>query len=592
MPAPTGGRLLAATARRVRPRLVLLTTALTVNSGTGVAMPVLLAACGDAVLRDEALRGPVTALVAVLVAGALAEAAALRLSVSTAAVGTAWLRMSSVRRLLALGPGSPYSVGESVTHVVQSAPQAASLPGEAAEAAVSALGSLAALVALWVVDWRAGLAFTVLSPLTAVVARRFIADAGEAEARYLDARTRMAGLLVTALSGARTIRAAGTLVVETERVVTPLGELSAAGHAIWRTQRQVVWKIGVLVALTHIAVLTTAGLDVAAGRISPGELLAVTGYLALATRLLDQIDIALNLAYSRAGASRLSAILDEPVIEGGPRRSPPLDGAVSLRDVTVHRSGERVLDRLDLEIPHGVSVALVGATGSGKSLLAALLGRLAEPDEGVIQVGGVPVAELELGTLRQTVSYAFERPVLAGRTLREAILFGRPDLPGSAAEDAARAAQADPFVRRMPGGYDTPVRLAPMSGGQLQRIGIARALARPALVYVLDDATSGVDSVTETQIGDAVTGRLGDRTRLVITHRATTAARCDLVAWLHAGRIRALAPHSDLCDDPDYAAVFARTAAVVAGPGTGASPAPADAPTAPSDEEQRCPADC
>ncbi|MGW6705207.1 ABC transporter ATP-binding protein [Streptomyces sp. NPDC054956] len=574
MPAPTGGRLFAATARRVRPRLVLLTAALTVNSGTGLAIPVLLAACADAVLRDEVLSGPVTALVALVSAGALAEAAVLRLSVSTSAVGTAWLRMSTVRRLLAIGPRSPYSVGESVTHVVQSAPQAASLPAEAAEAAVSAIGSLVALVALWAVDWRAGLAFTVLTPLTAWVARRFIAEAGDAEARYLDARTRMATLLVTALSGARTIRAAGTLAAETERVVTPLADVSAAGHASWRTQRRAVWKIGVLAALTQIAVLTTAGLDVAAGQISPGELLAVTGYLSLATNLLDQIDIALALAHSRAGASRLAAVLDEPVPQGGPRRSPPSEGSVSLRGVSVHRSGELVLDRLDLEVPHGTSVALVGATGSGKSLLAALLGRLVEPDEGEVRVGGVPVSELELATLHRTVSYAFERPVLAGRTLREAILFGRPELPGHAAEDAARAAQADHFVRRLPGGYDTPVRLAPMSGGQLQRIGIARALASPALVYVLDDATSGLDTVTETQIGDAVTARLGGRTRLVVTHRAMTAERCDLVAWLHAGRIRALAPHSALCEDPDYRAVFACT----------------PVPTA-IDEEERCPAD-
>ncbi|GAA4993420.1 hypothetical protein GCM10025734_22420 [Kitasatospora paranensis] len=119
-----------------------------------------------------------------------------------------------------------------------------------------------------------------------------------------------------------------------------------------------------------------------------------------------------------------------------------------------------------------------------------------------------------------------------------------------------------------------------MSGGQLQRIGLARALARPALLHVLDDATSGLDTATETLVSEAVTERLGGSTRLIVTHRPGTAARCDLVAWLHNGRIRALGPHVALWADPAYRALFAH----------------ADEPTGPTDDdlhgkEQRCTAD-
>jgi len=121
---------------------------------------------------------------------------------------------------------------------------------------------------------------------------------------------------------------------------------------------------------------------------------------------------------------------------------------------------------------------------------------------------------------------------------------------------AARAAHADAFIRRLPEGYDTPLERAPMSGGERQRVGLARALVRPARVYVLDDATSGLDTVTEAEVTDAITTLLQGRTRLVVAHRAATAARCDLVAWLEKGRIVALAPHTELWRDGAYRAVF------------------------------------
>jgi ATP-binding cassette subfamily B protein len=191
-------------------------------------------------------------------------------------------------------------------------------------------------------------------------------------------------------------------------------------------------------------------------------------------------------------------------------------------------------------------VAVVGRSGGGKSLLAALAGRLADPDGGQILLDGVPLASLERGELRNAVGYAFARPALFGATIAEAI--------GGDAERAARSACADPFIRRLPLGYGTPPSEAPMSGGELQRLGLARAFAHPGRVLVLDDATSSLDTVTEVQVGDVLT-RDG-RTRLIIAHRVGTAARADLVAWLDGGRVRACAPHHELWPDPDYREVF------------------------------------
>jgi ATP-binding cassette subfamily B protein len=140
---------------------------------------------------------------------------------------------------------------------------------------------------------------------------------------------------------------------------------------------------------------------------------------------------------------------------------------------------------------------------------------------------------------------------------------------------AASAAQADRFIRLLPEGYDTPLTRAPMSGGELQRLGLARAILTRARVVVLDDATSSLDTATEVKVVAALQRLLAGRTSLVVAHRAATAARADLVAWLDAGRIRALGPHDVLWSDPDYRSVFA--VAEHDASGNGLVPAPASA---------------
>ncbi|MFF0473429.1 ABC transporter ATP-binding protein [Streptomyces sp. NPDC004284] len=578
--APARRPVLAALAP-VRPHLIGLAVLMAVRISVGVAVPALLAAAVGAVLDGTDVRGPAALLAAALVVGGLCEAAAGPLASSANATGTHRLRMLTVRHLLALGPRSPHAVGEVVTQVVQSAPMAAGLPARAAESAISLLGSTAALAALWWTNWQAGLTFTLAMPLTVLVARRFMSEAGRAQENYLTAQSRIADGLVAALAGVRTIRAAGTLATETGRVLEPLPELSAAGRAMWRTQRDVVWRLGLLLPLTDVLVLAVAGLAVARDDLGPAGLLAVSGYLALASGIVDQIDALLGIAQARAGARRLSEMFRHEPPVGGTGSAMPVDGAARLRGITVRHAGETVLDRLDLDLPAGAAVALVGRTGAGKSVLAGLLGRLTDPDEGEVAIGGVPVRDLPLDRLRGLVVHAFERPELYGRTVHEAIAFGRPGVSREDVVRAARAAQADRFVRRLPAGYDTPLDETPMSGGERQRLGLARALLRPALVHVLDDATSGLDTATEAEVSRSVTDLLAGRTRLVVAHRAATAARCDLVAWLDGGRIRAFGPHDLLWADPDYRAVFGPAGAT----GSLAGPDPSKKETK---EEERC----
>jgi ATP-binding cassette subfamily B protein len=205
---------------------------------------------------------------------------------------------------------------------------------------------------------------------------------------------------------------------------------------------------------------------------------------------------------------------------------------------------------VDLEVPGGAAVAVVGRSGAGKSVLGALAGRLRDPDEGEVCLDGVSLAELSHAALRAAVGCAFERPVLVGANVADAIA------PGAAIGDveaAARAVHAHEFVSRLPHGYRTELAAAPMSGGERQRLGLARAW-RAARLLVLDDATSSLDMVTELQISRTLTE--GDRTRLVVTHRRSTAARADLVVWLDRGRVRGVGSHASLWADPAYREVF------------------------------------
>ncbi|MFJ6982010.1 MULTISPECIES: ABC transporter ATP-binding protein [unclassified Streptomyces] len=586
--ATDGSRaLLRSTAARVRGPLTALVALMAARALLGLASPTLLAAAVAAALDgDDAVR-PVALLGAAVVATGLLEAVLAPFGAHTVGRAGAWLQLRTARHLLTLGARSPLPPGDATARVVQAAPGTANLPVTAAGSLISLVSATVALGLLWRIDPWTGLTFTLAVPAAVVVARRFIGGATGAQAGYLEAQSAIAARLLSALAGARTVRAASTTGTETERVLAPLPALSAAGRALWRVQRGAVWQLKLLIPLTQVLVLAVAGLGVASGRLGPAELLAVSGYLGIATGALAQVDVLLEVAQIRAGTARLADVLARPLPAHGTGQAPPDGpGDVLLRDVRVYREGARpgspgasgapgapgspgapgppVLDGLDLWLPAGRSVALVGRSGAGKSLVGALIGRLADPDDGDVLLDGVPVRALDPADLARQVTYAFERPALTGATVHEAIAYGRPGLSRADVETAARAAHADTFVRRLPQGYDTPLERAPMSGGERQRLGLARALARPARVYVLDDATSGLDTVTEAEVTAALTTLLAGRTRLVVAHRAATAARCDLVAWLDGGRVTAFAPHAELWRDDAYRAVFAQDAATAA----------------------------
>ncbi len=501
-----------------------------------------------------------------LMAASVAGAALVQLAtgLSTAAA-TAWLRRALAGHVFACGLRLPgrFPDGDLASRLIGSAADAGYAPASGVLALAGVIPPVGSVIALGLIDPWLAVVFLAGLPVLAAALRMFVRDSSDTTVGYQRAQGAITARLLDALAGARTIAAAGTWAQEAARVLVPLAEVGRHGRASWRIQARIVAQGSLIVPMLQILVLAVAGIELAARRISPGELLAASQYAVLGAGVGAAIGRLSQLSRARAGARRSVELLAERPSARGTSPLPPGPGSLQLSGVTV-RAGELILDQVDVTVPGGCVVAVVGRSGAGKSLFAALAGRLLDPDEGNVRLDGVPLSSLDRGQLRRAVVYAFDRPVLFGGTPREAIMFGITRPAADRVLAAARDAAALDFLRRLPSGLDTALAEAPMSGGEVQRIGLARAFAHAdeARVLILDDAMSSLDSITEQQVAAALTSRLGGRTCLIIAHRAATAARADLVAWLDAGKLAALRPHRELWHDPRYRAIFAPAAAV------------------------------
>jgi ATP-binding cassette subfamily B protein len=266
-----------------------------------------------------------------------------------------------------------------------------------------------------------------------------------------------------------------------------------------------------------------------------------------------------------ASAQRVHEILvtePEVVDPPDPRPLPATGGDVRFDGVrfAYGPGGRAVLDGLDLHIPAGQSVALVGATASGKSTVAKLVARFYDVDEGAVRLDGIDVRDLALAELRGAVGLVFEETFLFSDTVAANIAFARPDAPLDDIVRAARLAGAHEFIGELAHGYDTEIgeRGFSLSGGQRQRIAIARAILADPRVLILDDATSAVDPTKEHEIRDALAEVMGGRTTVVIAHRPATIALAERVVLLGGGRVVADGTHAELLATSEaYRAVLA-----------------------------------
>ncbi|MFF4598826.1 ABC transporter ATP-binding protein [Amycolatopsis sp. NPDC001319] len=299
-----------------------------------------------------------------------------------------------------------------------------------------------------------------------------------------------------------------------------------------------------LPAVGQVAVLAIGGVLALNGQISLGTFLAFATYLATLigpARMLSSLVVQAQL--TRAGAERVYELIDaQPDVVDSPDARPLPEGplGVELEDVKFgYTRSEPVLDGLTLTARPGETLALVGTAGSGKSTISLLLPRFYDAHAGVVRVGGLDVRDVPLKQLRQAIGVVFEEAFLFSSSVRDNIAYGRPDASDEEVHAAARAAEADEFIRALPHGYDTEVgeRGLTLSGGQRQRLGLARALMTDPRVLILDDATSAIDTVTEAAIHDTLRSVTASRTTLLIAHRRSTLQLADRIAVLDQGKV-------------------------------------------------------
>jgi ABC-type multidrug transport system fused ATPase/permease subunit len=300
-------------------------------------------------------------------------------------------------------------------------------------------------------------------------------------------------------------------------------------------------------------VLFAGGLLVANGSLTIGGFFQFNLYLGLLVLPLRMVGLWVGqVQRAVASGSRVFELLDtEPTLHtpAHPIPLPVGGGQLRLEGVRFGYDAERpILHEVDLDIPEGRTLALIGRTGSGKSTLAALIPRLYDVQAGRVLVDGIDVRELDLGELRRSVATVSQDTFLFSASVRDNIAFARPDASDATVEQAARRAQAHDFISALPKGYDTVIgeRGLTLSGGQRQRIAIARALVADPRILILDDATASVDATTEARIRVALREAMAGRTTLIIAHRLSTLSLADEIAVLDHGRVVSRGTHDEI----------------------------------------------
>lgn len=549
--AGAADRLLVTVTALDRPRLFALVVTALAGTVAGLLLPDALAAAVDAVIAGRPSLPEVSWLlilgVTEIAVGVLGGIFSARMTSSA----TAWLRRKLADRYLALGIRSAFGGGDAISRLTGDCTGAGLVASIVVQLGSATLISGGAVVLLALMDWRLALVFLGSIPFALMLARSHLKNTADDVLAYQQVSGELAERMVDAVAGLRTIAASGTADREAERVLRPLPKLNLAGRGMWRTQARMVWRSELLLPAVELAVLAAAGFGVLEGRLTVGQVLASLGYVALGMGLVTQIPLLTALSRARSCAQRIDEVLSVPAPEPGELGVVPGKGTLELRGVTVTDA----LQDIDLLVRGGRFTAIVGRSGSGKSALAGVLGGLVTPDEGTVVLDGRPLEKLRPYELRAVVGYAFERPALLGATIGDAVGYG--SWAGEAAVRAAcRIARVDDLIVRLPSGYRTPLAETPLSGGEAQRIGLARAIAHSPKVLIFDDATAGLDTVTEAAVEEEIERALPGRTRVVVTHRAATAARADSVVWLEDGRIRAVGAHEVLWRQPGYQAVF------------------------------------
>ena len=415
-----------------------------------------------------------------------------------------------------------------------------------------------ALINLAMVDWLLMMIALLLFPGLIVINRLYTRRAelplGEVQRRV----GQVSRVAHESFDGALVIKTLGREQDEVDRLAVAADSLRESRVTLGRIRGTFEPLIEALPNLGIIALLLIGSWLVSVGRLNTGQVVqaaALFGLLAFPMRVFGYF--LQELPRSVVASARLDLVIAserEALATGGAPVLPNAPLAVRFEDVTCrHGDDPPVLEHLDMEIPAGKVVALVGATGSGKSTLCELLPRLVDPEIGVVTLGGIDLRDLDPAEVRDDVALVFQETFLFNESVRENVTLGEP-VSDERLLEAASIAHSIDFIRALPDGWDTEIgeRGITLSGGQRQRLALTRALLRRPRVLVLDDATSAVDPVIEAAILRDLRSSLATST-LVVAHRISTIELADEVVFLDGGTIVAKGSHADLlATSPEY----------------------------------------
>ncbi|MEV0575981.1 ABC transporter ATP-binding protein [Streptomyces sp. NPDC050392] len=362
----------------------------------------------------------------------------------------------------------------------------------------------------------------------------------------------VAGVVDGAVSGVRVVKGFGQEEQETGKLREVGRRLFAGRLRTIRLNSRYTPALQAVPALGQVAMLALGGWLATRGEITLGTFVAFSTYLAQLVGPVRMLAMVLTVGQqARAGVERVLELIDtEPTMQDGTKELPAgIPAGVEFDDVRFGYADDRpVLDGFSLTIEPGETVAVVGASGSGKSTVSLLLPRFYDVTHGAVLVGGHDVRELTLDSLRAAIGLVPEDSFLFSDTIRANIAYGSPDATDEQIRRAARSAQADRFIAELPDGYDTEVgeHGLTLSGGQRQRVALARAILTDPRLLLLDDATSAVDARVEHEIHEALRQVMAGRTTLLIAHRRSTLNLADRIAVLENGRLADIGTHEEL----------------------------------------------